>query len=294
MGAPGILAPMAEREDRAPAAETRGQPRSQLGLVLAAGLALLVVLGGVPAVLDAVDEPPECPDATVVFARGSGQEPGATEAEVLFAAVAERRSDLAIELVELGADGGHGGFAYPAAGGRRAMLGARVGSGSGERYFASVEEGRAEAVAAVAEQLDECPDQRLVLAGYSQGAQVIGEALFDLPADDLDRVAFVALFGDPKLLTNGQGALPPACMGNQKPWRRGNLRCYHDGGVLGPRDPYVPDAISERVGSWCDKQDGVCTGNESFLFDDAHAEYPLAEIPSAADEIAGVLAEISG
>lgn len=277
-------------------AETAPSPGSHLRLVVAAGLFVLAVLGGVPAALDVLQEPAACPDATAVFARGSGQEPGAVEFTAFTTALAEGAPGLGVEHVELGVDEGHGGFAYPAIGGRSTLLGARLGrvsGAAGERYLASVELGRAEARVAVDELLVACPDQHLVLAGYSQGAHVIGEALFDLPAEHLDRVAFVALFGDPTLLTNGRGALPPACLGSHRPWRRGNLRCYHDGGVLGPRDPYVPDAIAGRVGSWCDKQDGVCTGNEAFLFDAAHAQYPSEEIPEAAAEAAAALEELS-
>jgi predicted esterase len=251
---------------------------AHLGLVTTAGLVLLALFGGVPAALSLIPEP-TCPDATLVFARGSGQDPGAGDATMFFALVYERRGDLRLDHMELD---------YPAAGGREILVGARLGAlggGSGQRYRASVDDGRRALVPVVADLLDECPHQQIVLGGFSQGAQVIGEGLFDLPAAHRSPIAFVALFGDPTLLTNGQGALPRACFGDHRPWRRGSIRCYQDGGVLGPRDPYVPLDIEDRVGSWCDRRDGICNGNEALFLAEAHGEYPAEEMPEAADEI---------
>jgi hypothetical protein len=120
-----------------------------------------------------------------------------------------------------------------------------------------------------------------VLGGYSQGAHVMGEALFDLSRDAKNRIAFVALFGDPKLDVN----FMKACFGSRKPWRRGSIRCVAPGGILDARSPYVPGSLRNRVGSWCDRNDGACTGNQLTVLWDQHAEYPYEEIPAAAREI---------
>jgi hypothetical protein len=121
----------------------------------------------------------------------------------------------------------------------------------------------------------------------------VGEALFELDAATRDRVAFVALFSDPKLyLPEGRGAFPPACRGEQSPWRRGSVGCWTDHGVLEARVPYLPKDIEVRTGSWCDRNDGVCGDSlvDLGLHHD-HAEYADrgAEIDEAGREVAAAL-----
>jgi hypothetical protein len=165
----------------------------------------------------------------------------------------------------------------------------------GGEYRASVATGVAELTSYLRERAAACPDERFVVGGYSQGAQVVGEGLFASSSAVRDRIAFVALFSDPKLfLPEGEGAFPPACRGEESPWRRGGVSCWTDNGILEPRRPYVPDDIDDRTGSWCDRNDGICNGNllDWGLHDD-HAEYARrgAEIEEAAGEIAAVLDE---
>jgi hypothetical protein len=62
--------------------------------------------------------------------------------------------------------------------------------------------------------------------------------------------------------------------------------------VLEARVPYLPKDIEDRAGSWCDRDDGVCSDNilDLGLHDD-HAEYADSggEIDEAAGEIVGRL-----
>ncbi|MBF6333539.1 cutinase family protein [Nocardia transvalensis] len=99
----------------------------------------------------------------------------------------------------------------------------------------SVGDGSRDLVAHLTAQATACPDQRFVLAGYSQGAVVVHAALgtwpatlvpgaAQLPPDLGDRVAVVLLFGDPLRLI-GQS---------------------------------VPEPYSARTGSWCLDGDPVC------------------------------------
>jgi hypothetical protein len=242
-----------------------------------------------------VDAVRPCGDVTLVFARGSGQELNEREAPVFFADV-ERvlGTGVSVTTYELGAES-HGGARYPAAGGWRDMIEAEASWTGflGGRYRASVAAGVTEMTSYVTERAAACPGERFVVGGYSQGAQVIGEALFELDAATRVRVAFVALFSDPKLyLPEGRGPFPPACRGDESPWRRGSVGCWTDHGVLEARVPYLPKDIEDRAGSWCDRDDGVCSDSlvDLGLHDD-HAEYAYsgAEIEAATREIVGRL-----
>ena len=235
-----------------------------------------------------------CADVTLVFARGSGQHVNDLEARVFFGGVLERVGpDVSVTTYELGTE--HGGAGYAAVGGPLDMLEAELSWTGflGGGYRASVAAGVAELTSYLAHRTGACPGESFVVGGYSQGAQVVGEALFELPAATRERIAFVALFSDPKLhLPEGRGPFPPACRGEASPWRRGKISCWADNGVLESRKPYLPEDIADRTGSWCDRDDGVCNGN---LIDLAlsrdHSAYAHAgaEIDEAAREIASVL-----
>lgn len=256
-----------------------------------------VLMGSILGVLvpALADDRSSCGDVTLVFARGSGQELNGREAPVFFDGVEDRLgSDVRVTRYELGTEP-HGNARYPAVGGWRDLLEAEASwtGALGGRYRASVVAGVTELTTYVNERLASCPAESFVLGGYSQGAQVVGEALFALDAHTRNQIAFVALFSDPKLsLPEGKGPFPRACRGEVSPWRRGSVSCWTDNGILESREPYLPDDIADRTGSWCDRNDGVCDGNPMDLavYDD-HAEYadPDAEIEEAAEEIAAVL-----
>jgi hypothetical protein len=251
-----------------------------------------VVTAGLPA------DTLACGDVTLVFARGSGQSLGGREAPVFFGEVDDRLgADVDVARYELGAEA-HGGARYPAAGGWTDMLEAEASWTGllGGEYRSSVATGVAELTSYLAERASACPDELFVLGGYSQGAQVVGESLFPLSRGVRDRIAFVALFSDPKLsLPEGRGPFPRACRGETSPWRRGGVSCWTDNGILEARTPYLPDDIEDRTGSWCDRNDGICNGNlvDWGLHDD-HAEYAIrgAEIDEAAGEIAATLDDL--
>jgi hypothetical protein len=97
----------------------------------------------------------------------------------------------------------------------------------------------------------------LYLVGYSQGAQVVGDAYQGLAADEQQRVAGVALIADPKF--NGlEGA--PVDVGTYKAWRFGVQ------GVLLPTlIRRLPRSHESRVRSYCIASDPVC----NFTISDA-------------------------
>ncbi len=123
----------------------------------------------------------ECPNVEVVFARGTSEAPGIGRVGDAF--VNSLRAQIAPRSVSAYA------INYAA-----------------NRTFLGIGAGAADASGRVQYMRDACPDTRMVLGGYSQGAAVIdaaggapvGIALAPAMAPDLaDRVAAVAVFGNP-------------------------------------------------------------------------------------------------
>lgn len=128
-------------------------------------------------------------------------------------------------------------------------------------------EGRAELDAWLSHRIIECPGEVYVLAGLSQGAEVVGEGLLDLSEAVLDRIAYVALFGDPTYttLTDRNGPLSDRCENDWLPsWVEGTAQCWAQG-ILGERVPYIPASLEGRVGSWCSLGDFACTAIASDI-----------------------------
>lgn len=232
-----------------------------------------------------------CGDVHLVFARGSGLGTGAEDFDAVNGllgteVIADDRTFSAYELGEqVGDREGYAGHAYPASGElsdlRDAFLDRIPFHDWVTSYDRSVMAGIAEATAYVADRAASCPDEELVLAGFSQGAQVVGESLHGLDAGVRDRIAYVALFGDPSLDTKNALELPLECSGlTRSPWTRDTGRCFSAGGILGSRVPYVPADMEDRTGSWCAFGDGICTGKlRELIADFAAGEITGEELP---------------
>lgn len=128
-----------------------------------------------------------CPDAEVVFARGTNEPAGVGAVGQAFVdslrSQAPRRS-IGVYPVN-----------YPAT----------------DAFVSSSFAGAADARAHVENTVATCPDTRLVLGGYSQGAGVIDMATESMPPRVADHVAAVVLFGNPESTfarTLGGGRLP--------------------------------------------------------------------------------------
>ena len=94
-----------------------------------------------------------------------------------------------------------------------------------------------------------CRDEVAILGGYSQGAQVVGQALnsAELGSDARRHIAAVALYGDTKY----------ACDTNR--WSA--IDCnFLSQGIMGARLPYISSDLVGRAMSWCDPGDGFCNG----------------------------------
>jgi hypothetical protein len=241
-----------------------------LAITLTAALLL-----GVSAIelAEAEDTTAECADLTIIFARGSGQVLDQREAPKFLGDLRDRLDGLDVNTYELCTEE-LGGATYRAVGVDPVKDFANLVESEaswagflGGQYRSSVSDGVTELTSYLSSRRSDCPDEQYVLGGYSQGAQVVGDVLESVPESTRDKVAFVALFGDPKLyLPEGRGPFPPACRGSgYSKWRRGNVSCFTDNGILDARKPYLSSDIEDRAGSWCDRDDPIC--NNNYLFD---------------------------
>lgn len=115
-----------------------------------------------------------CPDVEIVFARGTTEPPGVGGVGQAF--VDSLRSQLGGRSVAVSA------VDYPAT----------------RDFVRSTTAGANDASARIQSIAANCPNTRIVLGGYSQGAGVIDLSTTALPPEVADHVAAAALFGGPK------------------------------------------------------------------------------------------------
>ncbi|CDO28362.1 serine esterase, cutinase [Mycolicibacterium vulneris] len=151
---------------------------------------LVAVMAGAASVMGNVTMPSAvaapCPDAEVIFARGTMEAPGVGDTGEAF--VNSLRANVAPKAVEVYP------VDYPAT-----------------TDFPTAVQGIADARARIMTMAANCPDTKMVLGGFSQGAAVIGFVTASvvpdgispdtvpapMPPDVADHVAAVALFGKP-------------------------------------------------------------------------------------------------
>jgi cutinase len=115
-----------------------------------------------------------CPDAEVVFARGTGEPPGVGGAGQAF-------------IDSLTAQGqGKSVGVYP------------VNYPATDDYVNSAKAGAADAGAHLQNMVGSCPNTKIVLGGYSQGAGVVDLTTSQITSRIADHVAAIALFGNPQ------------------------------------------------------------------------------------------------
>lgn len=255
----------------------------------------------------------QCSDIAVIYARGSGQNTGASsvgdplsdenflryepQGKVFFQEIDKRVKNLSKEFIDLrNSDGKYNQYGYQAV---------DVTDGFAHRpthrkdvpnkYYESVADGAEELAWYLEDKLTSCPFEQVVLGGYSQGAQVIGDALYKIKPNFRPRIAYVALYGDPKF--NPRTSNIPIVTG---PWARGNALASSSGALTG-RNNYLPDEMFNRSGSWCDISDPVCSlfglGQDMItkaiyekFVDGTHSNiYQNKWIPQSANEIVNSL-----
>jgi hypothetical protein len=105
-----------------------------------------------------------------------------------------------------------------------------------------------------------CPGERVILAGYSDGAQVVGDALQSMALSAPVRRGLEAavLLADPEF--NPADTTTTA----------GTFRSNYGGS---PRRPAFPVALADRIRSYCRRHDVVCQRGDSAASKDQHGEY---------------------
>jgi hypothetical protein len=126
-----------------------------------------------------------------------------------------------------------------------------------------------------------CPNQRIVVSGYSQGSHAIGDALKDIPENIQNQIDYIGLFGDPRFNPDSYAA-------------RGNFKKKEyfgrSGGILEVRDEFA-ESYRGKINSFCLHDDGICENRYSKIKHGKHGEYPAEYVPTAAKEAAGRVAQ---
>jgi cutinase len=164
-----------------------------------------------------------CPDAEVVFARGSGQPVGLGDVgDAFVGSLQEQLAGLNVNVYPV---------EYPAS----------------MDYRNSAVLGESDATAHIQATVANCPKTKLVLGGYSQGASVIAMSSNALPAPVGNHVVAVALFGPPSspYSTSLWGGPLPVLASSYRPKAidfclTGDIYCEDSGSVV-PHLMYVQD-----------------------------------------------------
>jgi hypothetical protein len=193
-----------------------------------------------------------CTDVLFLGARGSGQASGGNAADggsgmgtQVYSAYQRLVSDLPDRSVT--------GVAvdYPATSAQSLIL-------DQAGYFSGLEQGVRGVKGALRRELKACPDQRIVLAGYSQGAMVMHRALQDLVARKDPTSRNVIRHVDSVLLLADGDRLPrdnATDSGSAGPSRGISYSLASRSGLRGTR---LPAGFAPRVFSVCESADVVC------------------------------------
>ena len=270
---------------------------------------VLVTASLLPVSAAVADNQALCGDVQLVWARGTSRVPDDIDVTEANNSLADRFGPgISYSLYQLGKGGGTSGFNYPAAGEGFGFFLEWNDLDFGA-YHDSKEAGKQELDAYLSQRAIQCPGELYVLGGWSQGGQVISEGLAGLDQFVRNRIAFVAVFGDPTRNTGFDVLLPAelappfldACNGRPEPWIRGTAPCWAPAGVFGARDPYVPADIANRVGSWCRSGDMACTSlpqdapstgveHEAYFNEDSDAAMAMREAAERIEAMAPNLA----
>jgi cutinase len=202
--------------------------RRSIARIVGTALATIWALSTAPVAMPVAFADP-CPDAEVVFARGTGESPGLGGAGQAF--IASLTAQVPGKSVNI----------YP------------VDYPATPDYVDSAKAGAGDAGAHIQNTVASCANTKLVLGGYSQGAAVMDLTTNALPARIADHVAAVALFGNPsstysKQLSDNQfPPIPPAyrpktidiCLPN-------DMICAEGGNMLAHLS-YAPDATNQAA-----------------------------------------------
>jgi cutinase len=147
--------------------------RRSIGCIVANAPLMILTLFGAPAGIP-IAAADGCPDAEVVFARGTGEPVGpGGPGQAFFESLTAQLPGKSVNL-------------YP------------VNYPSTTDYANSAKAGAGDEVAHVQNTVASCPKTKVVLGGYSQGAGVADISSHQLSLQVANHVAAVALFGNPQ------------------------------------------------------------------------------------------------
>lgn len=229
-------------------------------------LAMAIAIGSVGGGFGNAWAVTNCKEAEIIFARGSGQKLGDRDAVALKNALQKQLigNGISYRFYELG-ESEQAGAKYPATGLNIInVIGTLISRGEANRFGESVETGAKEMAEHVKQLSQNCPETKLILTGYSQGAKVIEKAL---PKIKNAKIALVLTFGDPNLfLPEGKGKNPPACQGKElSSYREFAPDCRTEKGILGARSPYEVSPAIGKFKIWCNENDLICGARANFI-----------------------------
>jgi hypothetical protein len=185
--------------------------------------------------------PANCHAVKFVGVRGSGD--GSSTLGVIASAI---NAALAKRAKEAGVDYAGYGVPYAAVG----IDWWKLTNVELPQYRLSEREGRNNLRTLIRKQVRDCPREQLVVEGYSQGAQAVGDVFSEgvggLTTEELAHVKAVALIADPGF-------------NSREPFDKGSYRMGRNG-VLGARTPGELSSVANRIRAWCRKDDIVCQG----------------------------------
>lgn len=175
-----------------------------------------------------------CPDVEVVFARGTTEPPGVGGVGQSF--VDALRSQV----------GGRSLNVYP------------VNYPASNEFSSSVPAGANDASTHVQSVAASCPNTRMVLGGYSQGAAVVDVITEQMPAQVADHVAAVAVFGNPspagslsrRLWSGSLPAIGPLYTGKTIDLCVPGDPICTDGVTMGPHVQYVQTGMTSQAATF--------------------------------------------
>ena len=141
----------------------------------------------------------------------------------------------------------------------------------GSAFVNSIYEGVDNLVSLLEQRFDDCPTERFVLAGHSQGALVIHLAMLELEnfnPDILTRIEAIGLTADPARVAGGSEVLVETIDKPAGSWTDNGVGSwttvnFSDEHLTGP----LPDAVASKTLSMCHRFDIVCdAGFPSHVF----------------------------
>ncbi len=175
-----------------------------------------------------------CPDVDVVFARGTTEPPGV-------GGVGQAFVDSLRQQV-----GGRSLSVYP------------VNYPATNDFGSSIAAGAGDASAHVESTAAGCPNTKMVLGGYSQGAAVVDVITGQMPPDVADNVAAVAVFGNPspagslsrRLWSGSLPAIGPLYTGKTIDLCVPGDPICTDGVSMGPHVQYVQTGMTSQAATF--------------------------------------------